>query len=52
METHNGGLAFSTKNRRPLTLEYFEACRNKTKAILREKYFKTGFERRFLKDRI
>lgn len=45
-----GGRA--TKNRRPLTLIYYEACRNKKEAIEREKQLKTGFGRAFLKRRI
>jgi len=46
------GLVQATKIRRPLFLVYYEACLNKDKAIKREKYFKTGFGRRYLKDRI
>ena len=49
---HNAGLVAATKNRIPLELIYFEACTDKNKAIKREKYFKTGFGRRFLKERI
>lgn len=49
---HNAGKVESTKNRVPLELIYFEVCTNKDKAIKREKYFKTGFGRRFLKERI
>jgi len=49
---HSEGRVRSTKDRRPLELVYYEACRNKQKAILREKYFKTGFGRRFLKGRL
>jgi len=49
---HNAGLVESTKNRKPFELVYFEACLSKEKAIKREKYFKSGFGRRFLKDRI
>jgi putative endonuclease len=49
---HNSGLVLSTKLRRPLTLEYCEICTNKMKAIEREKYFKTGFGRRYLKTKI
>ena len=41
----------ATKERRPLKLFYYEAYHDKNKAIKREKYFKTGFGRRFLKDR-
>lgn len=49
---HNKGLVDCTKNRKPLGLIYYEACLDKDKAIKREKYFKTGFGRRFLKSRI
>ena len=49
---HNKGLVESTIGRKPLRLMYYEACKNKKKAIKREKYFKTGFGRRFLKNRI
>ncbi len=49
---HNKGLVESTKSRRPLELIYYEACLNEKNALKREKYFKTGFGRRFLKTRI
>jgi len=49
---HNKGLNVSTKMRKPFMLIYYEACLDRYKAIKREKYFKTGFGRRFLKDRI
>lgn len=49
---HNEGMVSSTKERRPLKLVYYEACLDKEKAISREKYFKTGFGRKFLKTRI
>lgn len=49
---HNLGKVQATKNRKPLDLVYFEASKNKKKAIEREKYFKTGFGRRFLKNRL
>lgn len=49
---HKNGLVDATKNRRPLKLVYYEACLSKNRAIAREKYFKTGFGRRFLKLRI
>jgi putative endonuclease len=52
VEEHNIGHTNSTKLRGPLVLVYYEACLNKYKAISREKYFKTGFGRRFLKSRI
>lgn len=49
---HNKGVVDSTKTRRPLKLIYYEVCLNKDKSIHREKYFKTGFGRRFLKTRV
>ena len=52
LSKHNKGLVNSTVERRPLELVYYEACKDKKKAIDREKYFKSGFGRRFLKSRI
>lgn len=52
LKEHNSGNVDSTKTRVPLELVYFEACLSKEKALKREKYFKTGFGRRFLKNRI
>lgn len=52
LEKHMLGKVKITKHRRPFRLIYYEACISKIKAIAREKYFKTGFGRRYLKDRI
>lgn len=49
---HNNGLVKATRSRTPLKLVYYEACLKKEKAIKREKYFKTGYGRKFLKERI
>lgn len=49
---HNKGLVQTTSNRVPLELIYYEACQSKSKAISREKTLKTGFGRKFLKNRI
>lgn len=49
---HNKGFVDSTKTRCPLILIYYEACLDEMKSISREKYFKTGFGRRFLKSRV
>jgi len=49
---YNNGKVESTKNRLPLELIYYEACPSKKDAIKREKYFKTGFGRRFLNNRL
>jgi len=52
LSEHNNGKVEATKSRRPIILVYYEACLDEKKAIAREKYFKTGFGRRFLKNRI
>ncbi|MGP8322154.1 MAG: GIY-YIG nuclease family protein [Methanosarcinaceae archaeon] len=49
---HNNGLVKATKNRKPLILIYYEACFSGKNALKREKYFKTGFGRRYLKNRL
>ncbi len=51
-DEHEKGLVAPTAHRRPLKLVYYEACLNENDAIAREKYFKTGFGRRFLRNRI
>ncbi len=52
IKCHQKGQVEATRNRRPLKLVYYEACTKKHKALKREKYFKTGYGRRFLKKRI
>jgi putative endonuclease len=52
IKRHQDGEILSTKNRLPVEIVYFEGCTSKIKAISREKYFKTGFGRRYLKNRI
>ena len=52
LKQHNSGLVEATKNRKPLKIIYYEACLDKGKAIKREKYFKSGFGRSFLKLRV
>lgn len=52
LKLHNSGKVVSTKSRKPLRLVYYEACLSKEKSLKREKCFKTGFGRMFLKDRI
>lgn len=49
---HNLGKVYSTKNRKPLKLIYYEACLSRKKAIEREKQLKTGFGRNYLKRRL
>ena len=52
LEQHQRGKVKSTAGRLPLVLVYYEACLNEKDAIQREKYLKTGFGRRFLKNRL
>ncbi len=52
IKEHQTGKVFSTKYRLPVKLIYYEACLSKEAAIKREKYFKTGFGRRFLRSRL
>jgi putative endonuclease len=52
IDEHTNGRVASTVHRRPLNLVYYEACLNEHDYIKREKYFKTGFGRRFIKNRI
>ena len=49
---HQKGKVKSTKNRRPLGLAYYEVCRNRKDAIHREKYLKTSWGKRYIKNRI
>ncbi len=52
IKEHNAGKVPSTKSRRPLRCIYYEACLDERDAIHREKYFKMGFGRHFLKQRM
>lgn len=52
LNKHNNKMVLSTKDRVPLDLIYYEACLSKNKSIEREKFFKSGFGRKFLKNRI
>jgi len=52
VKEHNCGRVKATQDRKPFKLIYYEACLKKAKALKRETYFKTGFGRRFLKNRI
>jgi len=49
---HNSGKVFSTKARRPFKLIYAEICLEEKDARQREKYFKTGVGKRFIKQRL
>jgi len=52
MEVHRAGGASHTKNRRPLTLVHFEYCDTYPDALRKERYFKSGHGRAWLKRNI
>lgn len=49
---HNDGVTKSTKDRKPFTLIYYEACRNRKDALHREKYLKTTYGKRYIRNRL
>ena len=49
---HKAGEVHSTKNRLPLKLIYFEGCLNQQDATKREKYLKSTWGKRYLKNRL
>lgn len=51
-ELHSKGKVFSTKDRRPLKLIYFEGCLNQQDATHREKYLKSYKGKMFLRNRL
>ena len=52
VEAHNSGKVESTQKRLPFELVYYEACVNDKDAFRREKYLKTTYGRRYLKNRL
>ena len=52
LSEHNDKKNFSTKSRGPFDVIYYEASRNLTDAMSREKYLKSGMGKRYLKTRI
>ena len=49
---HCNGKVTSTKSRRPVELVYYEAGLEKSDAVRREKYLKTGMGKRYLRNRL
>ncbi|MBM3251704.1 MAG: GIY-YIG nuclease family protein [Candidatus Omnitrophica bacterium] len=49
---HNSECQFSTKDRGPFELIYYEWCLSKEDAIAREKYLKSGQGKRYLRNRL
>ena len=52
LNEHLNGKVVSTKNRRPIKLIYFEGCINQQDATHREKYLKTTYGKRYIKNRL
>ena len=52
VDEHNDGKVRSTKNRVPLKLVYWEGCLTQKDATSREKYLKTAWGKRYIKNRI
>lgn len=52
IKAHTFGMVESTRKRLPVQLIYYEACLNKKDAFHREKYLKTTYGRRYLKQRL
>ena len=52
LEDHNLGRVKSTKSRKPFNLVYYETVNTIGEARKREKYFKSGYGRKFIKNRL
>ena len=52
LKEHDEGKVISTRNIRPLRLIYYEWCLNEKDAIRREKYLKTSYGKRHIKNRV
>lgn len=49
---HKQGYCYSTKERLPIRLIYYEACLSQRDALAREKYLKSGMGKRYIRNRI
>ena len=52
LKMHLAGKVFSTRDRLPVELVYYEACINQQDATHREKYLKTAWGKRYIKTRL
>ena len=52
LNQHNNGQVTSTKNRIPFELVYFEGCFNEKDALHREKYLKSTYGKRYIRNRL
>jgi putative endonuclease len=52
LQQHNKGLVTSTNKRTPFELVYWEGCLDQSDAAQREKYLKSAWGKRYLKNRL
>lgn len=52
IEEHNSGVSKATNQRIPLKLVYYEFCLNHKDAMKRERYLKTTWGKRYIRNRI
>ena len=52
IQEHIQGKVLTTRDRRPLTLIYWEGCLNQQDATRREKYLKSDSGKRYIKNRL
>ena len=52
LRLHNDGLIRSTKGRRPFELVYWEGCLSQADTTRREKYLKSSWGKRYIKNRL
>ena len=52
LEDHNTGKVLSTRKRIPFDVVYYECSLNQDDAIHREKYLKTAYGKRYIKQRL
>ena len=52
LKLHNSGKVLSTQYRKPFDLIYYEASINKEDALRREKYLKSTYGHRYIRNRL
>ncbi len=52
LKMHNEGKIESTKLRKPFDLIYYEVCCHKDDALMRERYLKTTYGHRYIRNRL
>ena len=52
IQDHNDGKVMSTRNRKPFELVYYEASRHQDDALHRERYLKSAYGKRYIKNRL